>query len=55
VEHKQDADGFSGELNLRMVGPDAFREVMATYFEKQGFVGTTLSMAPRVVEHAAAL
>ena len=54
VEHKQDADGFSGELNLRMVGPDAFREVMATYFEKQGFVGTTMSMAPRVVEHAAA-
>ena len=54
VEHKQDADGFSGELNLRMVGPDAFREVMATYFEKQGFVGTTMFMAPRVVEHAAA-
>jgi hypothetical protein len=53
VEHKQDADGFSGELNLRMIGPEEFKQTMVTYFAKQGFVGTTLLTESRVLEHAA--
>jgi hypothetical protein len=51
VEHKQDAHGFNGEFNLRTVGPEAFKEVMVTYFATKGFV-TTTSSTPRVLEHA---
>jgi hypothetical protein len=51
VEHKQDAHGFNGEFNLRTVVPEAFKEVMVTYFATKGFV-TTTSSTPRVLEHA---
>ena len=52
VEHKQDAEGFNGEFNLRTVGPEAFREVMVTYFENKGFVSTITSSVHGVLEHA---
>ena len=44
VEHKQNAEGFSGEFNLRMVGPEAFKTVMATYFANQGLVKQALDV-----------
>jgi hypothetical protein len=50
VEHKQNAEGFSGELNLRTVGPDAFKEVMVNYFATKGFV-TTSSSTQHVFEN----
>jgi hypothetical protein len=52
VEHKQDAEGFNGEFNLRTVGPEAFREVMVTYFENKGLVSTITSSVHGVLEHA---
>ena len=51
VEHKQNAHGFNGEFNLRTIGPEAFKEVMVTYFATKGFV-TTTSSTQRVLEHA---
>ncbi len=50
VEHKQNAEGFSGEFNLRTVGPDAFKEVMVNYFATKGFV-TTSSSTQHVFEN----
>ena len=52
VEHKQDANGFNGEFNMRTVGPEAFKEVMVKYFSTKGFVTTSSSTHP-VLEHAA--
>lgn len=34
IEHKQDANSFNGELNLCMVGPEAFQNAMVLYFAK---------------------
>jgi hypothetical protein len=53
VEHKQDANGFNGEFNLRTVGPEAFKEVMVKYFETKGFVSTITSRVQCVLGHAA--
>jgi hypothetical protein len=53
MEHKQDTEGFNGEFNLHTVGPEAFREVMVTYFENKGFVSTITSSVHGVLEHAA--
>jgi hypothetical protein len=53
VEHKQDANGFTGEFNLRTVGPEAFKEVMVKYFETKGFVSTITSRVQCVLGHAA--
>jgi hypothetical protein len=53
VEHKQDANGFTGEFNLRTVGPEVFKEVMVKYFETKGFVRTITSRVQCVLEHAA--
>ncbi len=53
VEHKEDANGFTGEFNLRTVGPEAFKEVMVKYFETKDFVSTITSRVQCVLEHAA--
>jgi hypothetical protein len=53
VEHKQDANGFNGEFNLRTVGPEEFREVMVTYFSQKGFTNTLVTREQRVIEWAA--
>ena len=53
VEHKQHDGDFTGEFNLRTVGPDAFKEAMVKYFANQGFVSTTTSISLHALEHAA--
>jgi hypothetical protein len=52
VEHKQNTSGFTGDFNLRTVGPEAFREVMVKYFETKGFFSTITSSVQGVLEHA---
>lgn len=50
VEHKQDDHGFTGELSLRTVGPEAFKQAVETYFANQGLVSTCIATNPRVLE-----
>ena len=50
IEHKQDANGFNGELNLRMVGPEVFQNTMVLYFAKQGLSSTVMCAESRVLE-----
>lgn len=53
VEHKQDAEGFNGEFNLRTVGPEEFRKSMVAYFSHKGFTSTHVTHERRVIEWAA--
>ena len=46
VEHPLSADGFSGEFNMHTNGSEDFRQVMVTYFAKQGFVSTFHTAKP---------
>ncbi len=50
VEHKQDAQGFNGEFNLRTTGDEEFRRVMVKYFSHQGFTSTHVSTEQRLLE-----
>ncbi len=53
VEHKQDAQGFNGEFNLRTIGPEEFRQTMVRYFSQKGFISTHFTHEQRVIELAA--
>jgi hypothetical protein len=53
VEHKQDANGFNGEFNLRTIGPEAFRQTMVTYFSQKGFINTHVTREERIIEWTA--
>jgi hypothetical protein len=53
VEHKQDAQGFNGEFNLRTTGDEEFRRVMVKYFFQKGFTSTHISTEHRVLEMTA--
>jgi hypothetical protein len=46
VEHQLNAGGFSGEFNMHTNGSEDFRQVMVTYFAKQGFVSTFTTAKP---------
>lgn len=54
VEHQLSADGFSGEFNMHTNGSEDFRQVMVTYFAKQGFVSTFTNAKPFDLEHLSA-
>lgn len=53
VEHKQNAEGFSGEFNLRTIGPEEFRQVMVAYFAQKDFISTHVTREHRVIQWAA--
>lgn len=54
IEHQQNNNGFNGELNLRMVGPEAFKHTMVLYFANQGVNSTVMCAESRVLEHMTA-